>query len=146
MPEKPSPDLPLSPSEQIGYNAANQISGARGTKSTQRALASITLGFEIIIIFLTGLTLFGLNILVPRELGIWAGVALCLLCVLALALMRFGKFGIYLGWVVQGCLFLSALWLPAILVVAVMFGALWVYCMFKGAKIDSERAAFFARN
>jgi len=32
--------------------------------------------------------------------------------------------------------------LPMALIVGVIFGALWVYCMIRGAAIDRERAAW----
>ncbi|MDO4241294.1 MAG: DUF4233 domain-containing protein [Microbacteriaceae bacterium] len=141
-------ELELSPSERFGVNAANRLSGnlqngnlqKRG--STQKALASITLGFEMFVIFLTGMTVYGLRVFDPQEIGIYAGLALCGVVVLALALMRRGRLGLWLGWLVQALLFVSAFWLPAILIVAFMFGGLWVFCMIKGAQIDRLRVAW----
>ena len=109
---------------------------------TQRALASIVLGFELIVVFLIGMTVFGLGILEPRELGIWGGLGLCALIVVALGLMRFGRVGIVLGWVVHGLVLLSGIVLPMALVVGVIFTALWIYCMVKGAQIDRTRIAW----
>lgn len=139
------PELQLSPSETVAHNAAMRVSGAaKGDPQakTERALASITLGFELIIVVLIGLAIFGLSLLEPRELGLWLAGGLALGCVLALALMRFGRIGIALGWVVHAALLATAFLLPAAGFVAVLFTALWVFCLFKGRQIDRDRAAY----
>lgn len=136
-------DFVMSPSELRAHNAAMRISGARrGPQSTQRALASIVLGFELIIVVLIGLTIFGLSLLEPRELGLILGGALALVIICGLGFMRVGRVGIVLGWVVHGLMLLTGIVLPAAIVVGLMFGALWVYCMIKGAQIDRDRAAW----
>ncbi|WP_166984717.1 DUF4233 domain-containing protein [Canibacter zhoujuaniae] len=137
-------DLELSPSERAGVNYANRLSGGHhGRGSTQKALASIALGFEIIIIFLVGMTMYGLNVFDPPQIGIYAGLILCALCVVALLVMR-TPIGITVGWLVQIILFAAAFFLPATLIVAVLFGGLWVFAMIKGKQIDRMRAAWAA--
>lgn len=139
--------LQMSPSETAAHNAAMRIAGAgKGEveSKTQRALASIVLGFELIVVVLIGLAIFGLGLLEPRELGLWIAAGLAFACVLALALMRFGKVGIILGWAVHVLMFATAIIIPTAVIVAIMFTALWVYCMVKGAQIDRNRAAHFA--
>lgn len=136
---KNSEELRLSRQEAAAAGAAEKLAGRK--PSTQRALASIVLGFELIIVLLLGLSLFGLAVLSPRELGLWLGGFFMVLIALALGLMRFGKLGIILGWVVHVLLLACAFLLPASLVASVLFGALWVYCMVKGAQIDRDRAA-----
>jgi hypothetical protein len=131
----------------MAHNSAMRISGARGgQRSTQRALASIVLGFELIIVVLIGLTIFGLGITEPRELGLYLGGGLATVILVALAIMRRGNAGIYLGWAVHGLMLLSAVLLPMALVVGVLFTALWVYCMVKGAQLDRERARWIAEH
>lgn len=141
-------EMKLSPSEQRGHNIAMRLSGAGrgGRGSTQKALASIALGFEMFVIFLTGLTVYGLQILDPAWWGIVGGVALCAISVVALACMRFGLVGILLGWTVQALFCASAILLPGIIVPAVLFVALWVYCMVKGGQIDRQKALWAAQN
>lgn len=139
------PELRLSPSETAAHNAAMRLAGAgQGDPEakTQRALASITLGFEMIVVVLIGLSIFGLSLLEPRELGLWLAGVLAGACVLALALMRFGRIGIWLGWFVHLLMLSTAFILPASLIVSLLFTALWVYCMIKGAQIDRGRAAW----
>lgn len=140
------PELTLSPSESFAHDAAMRVSGATsgsdGGARTQRALASIVLGFELIVVFLIGMTVFGLGITEPRELGIYGGIGLCVVIIVALATMRRGKIGIWIGWAVHVLMLLSALVLPMALIVGIIFSALWVYCMVKGARIDRDRAAW----
>jgi len=141
------PELRLSPSETLAHNTAMRVSGSTRDGSaakTQRALASIVLGFELIVVFLIGMTIYGLGLLEPRELGIWGGLGLCAVIIVALGTMRFGKVGIVLGWAVHALMLLSAIVLPMSLIVGIIFTALWVYCMIKGARIDRDRAAWIA--
>lgn len=139
-------ELQLSPSEAAAHNAAMRLSGAgRGdvAAKTQRALASITIGFELIVVVLIGLAIFGLSLLEPRELGLWISGGLALVCLLSLGFMRVGKIGIWLGWGVHVLMLSTAFILPASLVVSLLFTALWVYCMVKGAQIDRQRLAYY---
>lgn len=140
-------ELTLSPSETLAHNSAMRVAGAgrRGgdpASKTQRALASIVLGFELIVVFLIGMTVFGLAILQPAELGIWGGLALCAVIIVALATMRFGRTGIVIGWSVHALMLLSGFVLPMALIVGVIFTALWIYCMVKGAQIDRDRVVY----
>ena len=145
LPDGPEHELVLSPSETMAHNSAMRLSGAStGQRSTQRALASIVLGFELIIVILIGLTMFGLGTTEPRELGLYLGGGLGLLIIVALGVMRRGKTGIILGWIIHALMLLTAVLLPLALVVGLLFTGLWVYCMVKGAQIDRDRAAWLA--
>lgn len=140
-------ELVLSPSEQAAHNAALRFAGAgKGhvEAKTQRALASITLGFELIIVVLVGLTIFGLSLLHPRELGLVMAGVLALMCILALVTMRFGNIGIFIGWVVHALMLATTFILPAAGIVALMFTGLYVFSNIKGARIDRDRAEYFA--
>jgi len=140
-------ELRLSPSETLAHNSAMRVAGASRAgdepdSKTQRALASIVIGFELIIVVLIGLAIFGLSLLEPRELGLWIAGGLALMCLLALGLMRKGRVGIRLGWLVHVLMLATAFIIPTALVVGVIFTALWVYCMVKGAQIDRARIAW----
>jgi hypothetical protein len=133
------PELVLSPSETLGAGAAMHLAGGRTAKrSTQRALASIVLGFELFVVFLAGMTVFGLGSIEPRELGIWGGLALCALILVALGTMRLGKVGLWLGWLIHVLMFAAGFVLPPFLFVAAIFTALWIYCMVVGARLDRQ--------
>lgn len=134
-------ELVLSPSEAAAHNTALRVSGA---KSTRKALASIVLGFELIIVVLIGLTIFGLGITDPRWIGLAIGGGLALMCIVSLALIRVGEIGITLGWVTHVLMLATAFILPVALVVSGLFTALWVYCIVRGGKMDREREAWFA--
>lgn len=140
-------ELTLSPSETSAHNAALRISGGAASDSpmrTQKALASIVLGFELIIVVLIGLTLFGLGTLEPRALGLVIGGGLGLVTLVGLALMRVGRAGIITGWVLHALMLATGFLVPMAFFVGGIFTALWVYCMVKGSKIDRDRAAWLA--
>lgn len=108
-------------------------------RSTRRSLASVVLGFELIVMFLGGLTIFGLSAVTPRELGLAIGIGLAVVSLIALALMR-TPVGIPLGWAVQVGMLATGFILPGLFIVGVLFTALWIYCMVIGARMDRERS------
>ena len=91
---------------------------------------------------LLGLTLFGLGTLDPRVLGLVIGGGLAVLIIVALGLMRVGRVGIVLGWVVHVLMLATGLILPVAVFVGLIFTALWAFCMIKGAQIDRDRIAW----
>lgn len=139
-PSSEGEDLVLSPSEQRAHNLAVRASGVK-KPSTQKSLASISLGFELFVVFLIGLTLFGLGVFDPAWVGLVVGGAVCVLIIVALGLMRVGRVGIILGWIVHALYFIGTFWLVPIMFVGLIFTALWVYCLWKGAQIDRMREA-----
>lgn len=142
---QPAEELRLSPSETMAHNSAMRISGARrGPQSTQKALASVVLGFELIIVVLIGLTIFGLSVLEPRELGLYVGGGLAIAIIAGLATVRVGRVGIVIGWAVHALMLATAILLPPALIVGLLFTALWIYCMVKGAQIDRDRQDWLA--
>jgi Protein of unknown function (DUF4233) len=66
---------------------------------------------------------------------LWVGLGLALLALVASGLMR-RPFGVTLGWLVQALTWASALLVPAMIGVAVVFTALWVLLLLQGSKID----------
>ena len=109
-------------------------------RSTRRSLASVVLAFELVIVFLGGLTIFGLNAINPRELGIVIGVGLALLMIIALALMR-TSLGLPLGWAAQVGMLATGFLVTALFVVGALFFGLWIYCMVVGGRMDRDRVA-----
>lgn len=112
-------------------------------RSTRRSLASVVLGFELVVVFLGGLTIFGLSAVEPRELGIVIGVGLAVLAMIALALMR-TPVGIPLGWGVQAAMLATGFILPGLFIAGALFAALWIYCMIVGSRMDRERLALYS--
>lgn len=71
---------------------------------------------------------------------LWAGLGLGLACFVAAGGMRRG-WGLPLGWLCQALTLASALVVPMMLWVGLMFLALWVYCLVRGPRIDAAVAA-----
>jgi len=115
----------------------------RPPRTLVQKLAPIVLGFESIVVFLAGLTVFGLKALpagVPPWWGIVGGGIVGLACI-AVAGMITKPWAITAGWVIQVIIALSAILVPAILLVVVIFGGMWAYATIMGARLDARRPA-----
>ncbi|MHC9043104.1 DUF4233 domain-containing protein [Microbacterium saperdae] len=115
----------------------------RPPRTLVQKLAPIVLGFEAIVVFLAGLTVFGLKAL-PAGIEQWwaivGGAVLALACI-AIAGMAAKPWAITAGWVIQVIVALSAILVPAILLVVVIFGGMWAYATIGGARLDARRPA-----
>ncbi|MGG5260688.1 DUF4233 domain-containing protein [Phycicoccus avicenniae] len=70
---------------------------------------------------------------------LWVGLGLAALAVVAGGLMR-GPLGLPLGWLVQVLTWVSAVLVPAMIGVAVVFTGLWVLLLVQGVKADELTA------
>ncbi|UYO95814.1 DUF4233 domain-containing protein [Microbacterium sp. M28] len=114
---------------------------ARAQRTLVQKLAPIVLGFEAIVVFLAGLTIFGLRALpegVPAWWAIVGGAVVALACI-AIAGLITKPWAITAGWVIQALIALSAILVPAILMVVLVFGGMWGYATIMGAKLDARR-------
>lgn len=115
----------------------------RPPRTLVQKLAPIVLGFEAIVVFLIGLTIFGLKAL-PGGIEQWwaivAGGVLGLVCI-ALAGMITRPWAITVGWVVQVIIALAAFLVPAVLIAVLIFGGMWAYATIMGARLDARRPA-----
>jgi hypothetical protein len=114
----------------------------RPQRTLVQKLAPIVLGFEAIVVFLAGLTIFGLRAL-PDGIPAWwaiAGGAVVALAMIALAGMITRPWAIAAGWVLQVIVALSAFIVPAIAFVVLIFGGMWAYATIMGARIDARAA------
>ena len=111
--------------------------GTQG-KFTYRLLAMALFGQAIILSFFA-LVARGNAIADGRpddgQQLLWVGLGLALLALVSSGLMR-RPYGVTLGWVVQALTWASALLVPAMIGVAVVFTALWVLLLLQGGKID----------
>jgi hypothetical protein len=118
----------------------------RRRRGAQESLAQIVLVFESVVVFLAGLVTYGLKA-VPFGIepwwGIVAGAVFAFVMLLTSGVVRW-RWGIVLGWVLQVILALSAILVPAILIVAVIFGGMWAYATIKGAALDRRNARWAA--
>lgn len=122
---------------------------ARPARSIRQTLASMVLAFEIIIVFLAALVIWGLAPTENGTLGLppWVALAgggvLIILLVLTIGLLRY-RWGYVVGWVLQVLIIAAGFLNPAMFFVGALFGGMWWYCMVAGARIDRERTASIA--
>lgn len=118
----------------------------RRARGAQESLAQIVLVFESVIVFLAGLAVYGLKVL-PEGIDAWwaivGGAVFAALMVAASGVVRW-RWGIVVGWVMQIVLALAAFLVPAILIVALIFGGMWAYATIKGAALDRRNARLAA--
>ena len=118
----------------------------RRRRGARESLASIVLGFESIVVFLGGLVVYGLDVL-PGDIPAWGGiVAGSVLAVLMVITTRFvhRPVGIAFGWLWQVLVALGAFLVPALGIVAVIFGAMYGYATIKGGALDTRNARLAA--
>lgn len=111
-------------------------------RSLPEKLGQVVLGFEAIIVFLAGLAIYGLRALpegVAPWWGIVAGAVVALAMVVTSGLLRY-RWGFALGWALQVVVALGALAVPAILLVALVFGGMWAYATIGGGRIERRLA------
>jgi hypothetical protein len=114
----------------------------RRARGAQESLASVVLGFESIVVFLGGLVVFGLGALpdsVSDAWGIAGGSVLALLMVFTVPVLRH-TWGIAVGWALQAVLAAGAFLVPALGIVALVFGAMYAYATIKGGELDRRNA------
>jgi hypothetical protein len=89
---------------------------------------------------------YGLNALpesIPQWWGIVAGSVLALVMLLTARVLRH-RWGIILGWVLQVIVALGGFLVPALFLVAIIFGGMWAYATIKGASLDARNARLAA--
>ncbi len=113
------------------------LSGVQG-KFTYRLLAMALFGQAIILSFFAlvarGIALADGHPAEARRL-LWVGLGLAVLALVGCGLLR-RPYGITVGWVVQALTWASALLLPAMVGVALVFTALWVLLLLQGGSVD----------
>ncbi|MET0353312.1 MAG: DUF4233 domain-containing protein, partial [Plantibacter flavus] len=91
---------------------------SRAPRSIKQTLGSIILGFEMIVMFLGALVIFGLKAL-PAPVALIGGAVLCLIIVATIPLLRF-RWGYWLGWAVQAAIVATGLLVPMMFLVGGM--------------------------
>lgn len=113
----------------------------RAPRTLVQKLTPVVLGFEAIVVFLVGLTIFGLKALpagIEQWWGIVGGAVVAVACVV-IAGMITKPWAIPAGWIVQIVVALSAIAVPAVLLVVLIFGGMWAYATIMGARLDARR-------
>lgn len=119
---------------------------ARRRRGARESLLSVILGFESIVAFLAGLVVYGLRALpfgIEPWWGIVGGVVLGILMIVLSAFTRY-RWGVIAGGALQVLIALGAFLVPALLVAAAVFGALYVYGTIKGGALDAHNASLAA--
>jgi hypothetical protein len=114
----------------------------RRARGARESLGSVVLGFESIIVFLGGLVVYGLRVLpdgIEPWWGIVGGSVLALLMVITAGLLRHA-WAIAVGWALQVVVLLGGFLVPALVIVAIIFGGMWAYATIKGASLDARNA------
>lgn len=116
---------------------------ARSQRTLAQKLGAIVLGFEAVIVILVGLTVFGLRAL-PDGIAPWwsiVGGAVVAVAMIATAGMITRPGAIAAGWVLQAVVAAAAFFVPAVLLVVLVFGGMWAYATIIGARLDRNRPA-----
>ncbi|MGF2947786.1 DUF4233 domain-containing protein [Microbacterium alcoholitolerans] len=116
---------------------------ARPARTLAQKLGSIVLGSEAIVVILAGLTVYGLRA-VPESIPPWWGIvggAVVALALIVVAGSITKPWAFAAGWALQGVIALAAFLVPAIIAVALIFGAMWGYATIGGARIDRNGPA-----
>lgn len=107
-------------------------------RSAQASLGQVVLGFELIVVGLASLTIFGLGAL-PPAIALGGGAAVCLLMLAAIALMMKFKWAFILGWAVQLIVVLAGFAVTMLFLIGAVFAGIWTFAMTTGAKLDSQK-------
>ncbi|MBT2499965.1 DUF4233 domain-containing protein [Agromyces sp. ISL-38] len=123
----------------------SEAAPAATPRSLQQTLASIVLAFEVIVVFLASLVIWGLAAPaaegdMPAWVALVAGGVMIVGLIATIGLLRF-RWAYALGWVLQALILAAGFLNPAMFVVGALFGGMWWYCMVVGARIDRERTA-----
>jgi Protein of unknown function (DUF4233) len=108
--------------------------GERPPRSLRRSFAAMVLVGEVLVV--------GFAALVAKDLADVEGATLAaaaggtaLLCLVAAGTLR-SRLGYALGWLVQGLLVVSGLWVPLMFFVGVVFAVLWAGALVQGGRAD----------
>ncbi|MGO2750179.1 MAG: DUF4233 domain-containing protein [Pseudoclavibacter sp.] len=111
-------------------------------RSIREVIGSIFLGFELFVVFLGTLLVFGMRVLDPLP-AFALGAAFAALILVTIRFLRY-EWGIWLGWAVQVLLVAAGFLHPGMFIVGALFLASWTYFMWKGSQIDRQRAPIIA--
>ena len=117
-----------------GTEPAAPIGRQRRQRSLRESLGAIVLGFEVLVVFLGALVLFGLKSL-PAPVALGGGAALVVLMIVAIALLRY-PIGVILGWLIQLIVVAAGFLVPAFFIVGAIFTAMWTYCMITASRLE----------
>lgn len=114
--------------------------GEINTRSYLHLFNRATLGIEIIVIFIAGLTAYGLTMAPAVQVWVTTGIV-GLLCLLALGLAN-RPIGIGFAAAVQVVLIASGIIIPTMWFLGGVFAIIWLIGVLLGRKIDREKREY----
>ena len=126
-------------------NVGSMLVYGVGEKMTRR-LAGVVIGCQSLVVFFGTLVAFQLgraNGEASHSAYLIVGLILMAACILAAGSLR-RPWGVTLGWLLQLATLASALIVPMMLVVGVIFLALWMTALVQGRKMDRLSADWAA--
>ena len=122
----------------IVTETSEPIQPPRRGRSAKASLGQVVLGFELIVVGLAALTIFGLGAL-PAWLALGGGAAVCILMVVTIGLMMKYRWAFILGWAIQALVVLSGFAVTMLFLIGAVFAGIWAFAMTAGAKLDSQK-------
>jgi len=119
------------------FSLSSRTSGPRRQRSVQELLGSIVLTFEAIVVGLAALVVNGLHAASP-AVALGGGAAVCVALFATAGLLRY-RWAPAAGWVLQGIVIVSGIYVTMMFVIGALFAAIWTYAMFNGVRIDREK-------
>jgi hypothetical protein len=111
----------------------------RQKRGVRQSLASIVLAFELIVVFLAALVAFGLKVQ-PGPVALIGGGVICFAILFTMAMLRY-DWAFVVGWVLQGVIVATGIFVPVMWAIGLVFAGMWVYCMVVGGRIDRQNAS-----
>ncbi|SFR77309.1 Protein of unknown function [Agromyces sp. CF514] len=153
LPGDPTPDNEATPSDRASDEStaaeAQAAAAASAPRSVRASLASIVLGFELLVVFLASLVIWGLTpddggaFGLPRWSSLVAGGIVIVLMIATIGLLKH-RWAYALGWAVQALILLAGFLNAGMFFIGALFGGIWTYCMIVGERIDREKSAALA--
>ena len=119
---------------QIAYTDDRDKSPRRGMAAAILVLQGITLGLVAPVMIAIGD--------VPAKVAVPLAVGLCVVCILLSGMLR-RRWAYAAGWLVQVATLVLAIWVHMLVVLGVIFLALWWGAMALATKIEREKAAAY---
>ena len=129
----------------MSWMSALTFSGVPGTMT--RRLLGVVIGTQGLAVFFGALAARGLAAAKGSHASssfLLIGSLLAILCILDAGLLR-RPWGITLGWVLQIATLTCAFIVPVMLLVGLLFGALWLTALVQGGNMDEHTRAVDAK-
>lgn len=111
----------------------------RRERSAREQLLSTVLALEAVVVVFATFVAYGLSGIDPFVVFVAGGALIAVLFVVA-ALQRY-PWAVWLGWAMQLVLLSTALIIPMMVVVMIVFGGMWIWAFVRVRQIEAAQAA-----